>query len=486
VDSGSGLGSGAFFSDSKLQINFFDALSLSVSQVAADRDLVAYQIRKPAPVQAVAPFSWEKELGHSPRLSQGRIKALKASSNSVQSISYAVSSLRNKIVQFKVTVTAPDLLLPVVAYFPQVIGEVLPDSGTVPVPAGNQRKILIEGVGVEGSGQVTLVAAEATVDLNPSTITTVGGVDSNEPLQFEEVDILAPITAIFLATTGDVEGPHRDPVDIILSNFEGASLQYKISEKNNAASILSAVTSGFVTALSTATLRLDQQGVYIFEFQSKDSSGNIELLNEREITVNFNLSPPVSKIFYSGGGAKFFAGASLGFSMEMQDTETGTLTYAIGSEPSQTTTSLKNKEVTLVQVGLQGVVPVDPVVKLSFSSQITGGSAELSPQTTDLILTDISVNGSIVTTYEGSAGSYLTSGVLPFCDTDSSSIFISEACSNQGKRVLLLTGPFSPGQAGEFSCLKLINGELTVVDEGSSGVCQSCKTFKDQSGLDCP
>jgi hypothetical protein len=485
VNSGSGLGSGAFFSDSQLKVNFFEALNLSVSEVATDRELVAYQIRKPVPFQTQAPFSWSKELGGHPDLSRGRIEDLKASSQSIQAISYAVSVLRKSIVQFRVTITADDLLVPVIAYFPKVIGEVLPSSGSVPVPAGKERRILIEGIGVEAAK--ILVAAQATVDLDPSTITTVGGVDSNAPLQFEEVDIVAPITSILLATAGDVEGPHRDPVELILSTSEGDTLKYKVSEKNNANSILSAVTSGFISTLSTATVRLDQEGIYIFEFQSIDGAGNVELLNEKEITVDFNLNAPLSELSYSGSPAKFFAGAALGFSIQMQESETGTLNYTIGTEPTKTTTSLKNREITLVQVGIQGAIATYPTtVKISFSSQVFGGSAELSPRSTDLELTDISVNGSIVTSFEGAATSYLTSGVLPFCDTDSSSTFISQACSNQGKRVLLLTGPFSPGQAGGFSCLKLENGKLTVVDEGDAGVCQNCTRFKNQRGLDCP
>ena len=140
-----------------------------------------------------------------------------------------------------------------------------------------------------------------------------------------------------------LEGPHRTSVDIILSNFEEAELSYKISEVGNEFSTLSAVTSGFISTVSTATINLSQEGVYLFQYFSTDASGNQEVLNEKQVTVNFNTNPPVTNIDYKGQPHKLFAGASIGMSIEMQDAETGTVTYIIDTSDAQTTRPLRNK-----------------------------------------------------------------------------------------------------------------------------------------------
>ncbi|MBT3785584.1 hypothetical protein HOF92_11450 [bacterium] len=110
----------------------------------------------------------------------------------------------------------------------------------------------------------------------------------------------------------------------------------------------------------------------------------------------------------------------------------------------------------------------------------------MSPNLTAIELTDISVDGQLRTTFEGAFTSVLTSGVVVFCDTDSNSIYASSQCNDAGKRILLLTGPFSPGVADEFPCIQIIDGVVKVVDEGPSGTCQSCTTYEGQTGLTCP
>ena len=47
-----------------------------------------------------------------------------------------------------------------------------------------------------------------------------------------------------------------------------------------------------------------------------------------------------------------------------------------------------------------------------------------------------------------------------------------------------MTGPFTPGNAAEFACITVVGGQLTVVDNGVNGVCQSCN--RTASGQNCP
>ena len=101
-------------------------------------------------------------------------------------------------------------------------------------------------------------------------------------------------------------------------------------------------------------------------------------------------------------------------------------------------------------------------------------------------LIDISIGGVIQTKFEGAANSVYSSGVTLLCDTDSSSIYASEVCQNEGKLITLMTGPFTPGNAAEFACIQVVGGQLTVVDNGVNGVCQSCNSFKTASGQNCP
>ena len=490
ASTGSGLGTASGAPQAVLRISFGQALNLSKSKIVSDLDLSTYHLQKPEPVQDSASFSWNEVLGENPAANNEELsKDLAAKSTAYSVLRKAVSGLKDKICQFRVTITASDLFVPIVANFPDqcLTGVAPPDSGVVQVDAGLLRKVRVEGIGLEFDGtQTILAAAEATLDLSPSVTTNIGGEASSAPLEFEEVDTVAPVTAIFIADGSKVEGPHRQAVEISLDNFESLTITYRVSEKDKTTSTLSAVTTGFVTAAAPKTISLNEEGTYVLEFQSRDGAGNLELLNEREVAVNFNTNPPQSVVDYSGRPSKMFAGGFLGFSIEMQNTQTGTISYTLGSGAAVTTRALKNKEVELVKVGIQGVVPADPIISLSHSAQIPGSSAQLSPNLTAIELTDISVDGQLRTTFEGAFTSVLTSGVVVFCDTDSNSIYASSQCNDAGKRILLLTGPFSPGVADEFPCIQIIDGVVKVVDEGPSGTCQSCTTYEGQTGLTCP
>ena len=479
---GSGLGGFGPVAKSTLVINFRNALSLSVNQVATDFDHVRLQLNRADAVTNKVPVNLATTLGAEPLISdsmqeelQRKLSAFKVRYNNLQSV-------KNKITQYRIIITAPDLLLPVIAVFPSTA-----EQGSVQVDSGPSRNIRVEGVGVDIDGiEKVLIAAQTIVSLEPSLTTQVGGPEAQIPVTFTQIDTIAPITAAFPAGAGVLEGPHRTSVDIILSNFEDAQLSYKISEVGNEFSTLSAVTSGFLSTVSTATINLSQEGVYLFQYFSTDESGNQEVLNEKQVTVNFNTNPPVTKIDYKGQPHKLFAGASIGMSIEMQDQETGTVTYIIDTSDAQTTRPLKNKEVEFVQIGTQGFIPTNPLVNVQFSSEIAGGSVELSSQTTVIELTDISIGGIIQTKFEGVANSVYSSGVTLLCDTDSTSIYVSEVCQNEGKLITLMTGPFTPGNAAEFACVKVVGGQLTVVDNGVNGVCQSCNSFKTASGQNCP
>ena len=479
---GSGLGGFGPVAKSTLVINFRDALNLNVSRVASDYDHVRLQLNRADAVSNSVPVDISANFGAEPNISDAMREELQRKLSVFQVRHSNLQSVKNKITQYRIVITAPDLLLPVIAVFPSTA-----QQGSVQVDSGPSRNIRVEGVGVDIDGiEKVLVAAQTTVSLEPSLTTQVGGPEAQIPVTFTQIDTIAPITAAFPSGAGVLEGPHRAAIDIILSNFEDAELNYKISEIGNEFSTLAAVTSGFVNAVSTATINLSEEGVYLFQYFSVDSSGNQEVLNEKQITVNFNDNPPVTNIDYRGQPHKLFAGASVGLSIQMQDQQTGTITYVIDSSDPQTTRSLRNKEVEFVQIGTQGFISANPLVNLEFSSEIAGGSVELSRQTTIIELTDISIGGVIQTKFEGVANSVYSSGVTLLCDTDSSSIYASEVCQNQGKLITLMTGPFTPGNAAEFACIKVVGGQLTVVDNGVNGVCQSCNSFKTASGQNCP
>ncbi|MEE2925223.1 MAG: hypothetical protein VX619_10625 [bacterium] len=482
VSYGSGLGGFGPAAKSTLVINFRNALSLSVNRVATDFDHVRLQLNQAEAVTNKVPVNLATTLGADPLISDSMQEELQRKQSAFKVRYNNLQSVKNKITQYRIIITAPDLLLPVIAVFPSTA-----EQGSVQVDSGPSRNIRVEGVGVDIDGiEKVLIAAQTIVSLEPSLTTQVGGPEAQIPVTFTQIDTIAPITAAFPVGTGVLEGPHRTSVDIILSNFEEAELSYKISEVGNEFSTLSAVTSGFISTVSTATINLSQEGVYLFQYFSTDASGNQEVLNEKQVTVNFNTNPPVTNIDYKGQPHKLFAGASIGMSIEMQDAETGTVTYIIDTSDAQTTRPLRNKEVEFVQIGTQGFIPTNPLVNVQFSSEIAGGSVELSSQTTVIELTDISIGGVIQTKFEGVANSVYSSGVTLLCDTDSTSIYVSEVCQNEGKLITLMTGPFTPGNAAEFACITVVGGQLTVVDNGVNGVCQSCNSFKTASGQNCP
>ena len=486
---GAGLGSG--FNQAKVNISFTEALNLSKSKLVSDYALSKYLVAKPAPVVGSASFSWDEVLGESDEIQNSALSAelrTKALANS--KLRMAVAGLRDKICQFRVTISAKDLFKPVVKNFPETCleGQAPPDSGVVEVEAGLERNIRVEGLGLEPGDTVAnvLVAAEATLDLSPSITTLLQESSGSNKFEFKEIDVNRPVTAIFVETGGSVEGPHRDPVVITLDNFESLTVNYKITEKGTPNSTLSAVTSDFVTGAPPVRIDLNEEGFYVFEVFSIDQAGNQELVSEKVIEVSFNTNPPKSAIAYSGRPTKVLAGSKLALSIEMQNSQTGTITYQIGSAAQVTSRELKNREVELIKIGNQNIVPDNPVVDISFSSKILNGSVELSPNLTEVELTEMIVDGEQKINFEGASTSVLSSSVVIFCDQDSTSIFNSSQCNDQGKRVMLLSGPFSPGIAGEFPCVTITSGVIKVQDEGVNGACQGCGTYEGQTGIQCP
>ena len=76
-----------------------------------------------------------------------------------------LQSVKNKITQYRITITAPDLLLPVIAVFPSTA-----EQGSVQVDSGPSRNIRVEGVGVDIDGiEKVLIAAQTVVSLELQT-----------------------------------------------------------------------------------------------------------------------------------------------------------------------------------------------------------------------------------------------------------------------------------------------------------------------------
>ena len=488
-NSGAGLGTG--FSQAKVSISFVKALNLSKSRVVSDYDLSKYLVEKPATVVSSASFAWDEVLGEqAEELNADLASELKTKALANSKLRLAIAGLREKICQFRVTISAADLIKDVVKSFPErcLDGVAPPDSGVVEVEAGLHRKIRVEGLGLELGDSVpsVLVAAQATLDLSPAITTSLVESSTDNQFKFEEIDVISPVTAIFIENGGSVEGPHRSPVVITLDNFENLIVNYKISEKNNPNSILSAVTTQFLTGVPPIRIDLKEEGIYVFEVFSRDLSGNQELISEKEIEVNFNTNPPRSTLAYSGRPTKVLAGSKLALSIEMQNSQTGTITYQIDSAAQITSRGLKNKEVELIKIGNQNIVPANPIINISFSSKILDGSVELSPNLTAVELTEMIIDGEQKTTFEGASTAVLSSGVVIFCDQDNGSIFKSSQCNDQGKRVMLLSGPFSPGIADEFPCVTIASGVVKVQDEGENGACQGCSTYEAKTGIQCP
>jgi hypothetical protein len=468
----SGLGSG-LVPDYNLKFSFMDILGLSSGDLSASVSRVARsEITKP--IDSVD-YSVENLIGVNPKVSPELQASLVQNQSAHLSVSKAVSSA-NKVTYFRVVITGPGDVLLYKNLFPSNQSE-----ARIYVEAGQLRHIVVEALtGYCAESQLQSVKkAEGTFDLQPSQTT-----DLNEKIEeqkqagqgnwvVEEVDNVKPITAIFHSGAGLVEGPHKTAVEIFISNFENSVLYYKISEKDVTASLLKAVTSGYQSAVSTAAINLSEEGVYLFEYYSIDDSGNQESLNEKIVTVNFNKNPPVTKIQYDGLPSKILAGSKVWLSIEMTANVTGNIYYELEGESGQLTSSdLKNKEAFGIKIGSTGFVPNTGKYHLKYWSELKEGSIELTKNETDIYVTEIFTD-QVATKFVGSASSVFSTGTVPFCDTDSTSIYKSAFCNNYlGKLQLLETGPFSPGNASEYSCLFASSGKLNI--QASSGCDNEC------------
>jgi hypothetical protein len=498
-------GSGLVGSTSKsgLKLSMQELLGLTSSQVLTEQEYnTLYSIGVSSSVMDVD-YQVDELIGVSPSISPDLNSYL--TGNQIKSISRATSSLSGRVSKFRITVTGPGIAIPYVQEFPGYSTQ-----ATLYVESGLSRSILIEAIGIDIDGtEKVLIKGTATVDLAPSTTVNLGTGSDSPEVTFEIVDTNPPITAVFHAGSGLVEGPHMQAVDIILSNFEDAVLYYKVSEKNNPNSTLIAVTSGFKTAVSTVTVSLNEEAVYLFEYYSVDNAGNQENLNEKEITVNFNSNPPKSVIQYSGSPYKMFSGSTLWMSVDMTAGLTGVLHYQLEGESGEATSpELKSKEAFGLTVGAEGIIPTDGIYTLQYWAEVLDGSVELTKNTTEIYVKNM-VN-SEQTKFEGSASSVLSTGTVPFCDTDSGSIYVRpDVCGGAGKLVLLETGPFSPGNAVEYPCFTVQENRLvmntdtscsaacTPQEEGedvtqacyqciSTKGCVDCTSYKAATGLDCP
>jgi hypothetical protein len=289
------------------------------------------------------------------------------------------------------------------------------------------------------------------------------------------------VTVIFSTGVDTIQGPHRSAINVVLSNNEeNASLFYKISEKDKPISQLSAVTSTFVQAISTATVALNQEGVYLFQFYSVDLRGNRETERQQQIVINFNLNPPVSSVDYPGAPYKFFTAAQIGVSADILPTQTAVISYRPSpAESLQNTTPLRDRERAYVTLG-DGRVPTDPNLLFEFRAVVNVAAEELIAKTTTVVLTDFSVGGQVVARFDSSATSALSTGRVLFCDTDATSALKDAVvCNNLGKRVILQTGTFAPGAGADYACFSSQGASMVLT---STGNCRPCNT----PGVDCP
>ncbi|MCO4783677.1 MAG: hypothetical protein KC646_15225 [Candidatus Cloacimonetes bacterium] len=486
-DGSSGLNGALSGSRTSLSINFSNVLGLNQSQVANDWLMVQRELSRTENSLSKALSPDEVGIGNAIELSDGTKKSVSNKLASHLSVQRAVSNLINKVTKYRVLIeTASKGVL-----WDKEYPSSQKTADDIQVEAGPDRKITVEGIGVDFDGLTkVLISAQANVNLEPAEIEVLGGSNATIPITFEIKDSLAPVTAIFHAGSGVVEGPHRSAVEIVLSNFEKATVFYEITEQNKPASILTALTSGFQSAFSTATINLSQEGVYVFKYYSIDETGNQESLHEKLVVVNFNQGAPVSSTNYKG--RKFFAGGQVGFSVKMQNSETATIKYTIDGGTQVTSPDLKNNQLHLVQLGTQGFITQNPVMLLNFSSEIKNGSLELSTNSTSVELTDISIDGTIKTTFEGASTPFYGSEEI-YCDTDTSSIFVDQTtCLGQGKLKKLEMGPFVTSQGTHFSQVEMSNGKAVLlktnacadhcVDKTSAG-CKSC--VLSTPGIDC-
>ena len=461
--SGSGIGNGLGGTgvDASLRVVFPAPQSLSLGLVADSTlsDLQRYERSGTFSFQPSASLSMTERQDESQRY-------------------YAISStIKRQIAYYRVVVSGPDM---------QTVSAEFPSSQTfaiIRVPSGNGRTIVIKALNT--SREELLSTAPIVLNLDPASTRELvgqGGAGSGEgtvPVEFVLVDNIAPVTVIYASNGNTVEGPHRSAVDIVLSNNEtDARLFYKVSEDGKPASSLIAVTSDYVQTQTTTTISLNQEAVYFFEFYSIDAQGNQESLQQKLITVNFNLNPPVTQLDYPGAPYKFFTAATVGLSVAMQTGQTGVISYQVDGGNQLKSTSLKHLEETRVTIG-DGRVLSTPSV-LSFQAAVTNGSEELSPRTTEFVLTDISVGGSVKVTFTGSAQSFVSTGRVPFCDTDATSYLVNaDQCQSKGKLLIFKAGRASVGMGADFDCFRSVSSVISVT---SSGSCKPCN----QPGVDCP
>jgi len=471
---GSGLGSGlsdTSVQESNLRIVFPSVASLSLSAVS-DFDLLqmdGYRQR--------GTFLYDSSENLSELIRQQEYLKFFSLSQSV----------KNQIARFRVVVTDSARVKLAEGVYP-----VTQQFAVLRVPAGAGRLVQIHAYSstcepANSSCVPLLSTPEISVNLSPAESTELVGKGQSAtggnvvPISFELVDNIAPVTVIFSTGADTIAGPHRSPINVVLSNNEAnATLFYKVSEKDKPVSTLSAVTSTFVQSISTATVPLNQEGVYLFQFYSVDLRGNRETERQQQIVINFNQNPPVSSVDYPGSPYKFFTGAQIGVSADVLPSQTAVIAY----RPSPTdsilnTNPLRDRERAYITLG-DGRVPTNPNLQFEFRAIVNAAAEELTAKTTTVVLTDFSVGGQVVARFNSSATSALTTGRVLFCDTDASSALKdSVVCNNLGKRVLLQTGTFAPGAGADFACFTSQGASMVLT---ASGNCKPCNT----PGVDCP
>ena len=147
VSYGSGLGGFGPAAKSTLVINFRNALSLSVNRVATDFDHVRLQLNQAEAVTNKVPVNLASTLGADPLISDSMQEELQRKQSAFKVRYNNLQSVKNKITQYRIIITAPDLLLPVIAVFPSTA-----EQGSVQVDSGPSRNIRVEGVGVDIDG----------------------------------------------------------------------------------------------------------------------------------------------------------------------------------------------------------------------------------------------------------------------------------------------------------------------------------------------
>jgi hypothetical protein len=462
--SGGGLGSQApSLSEASLRIVFPEVASLSTGKVAD------YNLALLSQYESSATFTYQP------------VSELSQETRQLEYMRYfAISeSTRREIARFRVVVTGQGMGT-VTADFP-----VTEKFGVMRVPSGPARSVVIEALNASGLGLLKTVPI--VLDLDAATTKELVGKGSTPstpgvvPVEFTLVDNIAPVTIIYATNASAVEGPHRQAVTLVITNNEaGAPVFYHITEKDKPTSTLPSVTSTFVQATSTATVTLASEAVYLIRFYSEDTARNREVEQQRQVTVNFNVNPPVSSTDYPGAPYKFFTGAQVALSADVLPSQTAVVLYRIGGTGNfLETASLRDREQGFVVVG-DGRVPASPATALEFRARVNSGSEELTARTTSIVLTDFSVGGQVTARTELSPNTTVAGGRTLFCDTDSGSVLKDTAvCSGLGKRVRLRSGSFGASFGVDFPCFTSQGSSRVVTQVGNCAPCS-------QPGVNCP